>query len=98
MAGSGTGVAVGGLWVVGWLGGSERERWPTAKVDGQLRAATPPSPPCSSLPACPAQPAPNQTRRKRSDALQQQPHHLGIVVVDRVGVEEDRHLRCCQVR
>ena len=39
----------------GWLGGCERERWPTAKVDGQLRAATPPSPPCSSLPAPPSQ-------------------------------------------
>ena len=71
---------VGG-WVV-----RERERWPLAKVDGRLHC-------CHAFPARPAAPpSQSQTKpRESADALQQQPHHL-LIVVDGVGVEEDRFL------
>ena len=68
-------------WVDGWVWWvRERERWPQAKVDG---TATP------TLACWPAQqptPSLRQTKPGESaDALQQQPHHL-LIVVDRVGV------------
>ena len=78
-------------WVVtmggydGWL--RERERWPLAKVDGRLCTATPT---LAARPAAP--PSQSQTKpRESADALQQQPHHL-LIVVDRVGVEEEHLL------
>ena len=69
----------------GWV--RERERWPLAKVDGRLCTATPT---LAARPAAP--PSQSQTKpRESADALQQQPHHL-LIVVDRVGVEEEHLL------
>ena len=76
-------------WMCVWLGWvvRERERWPLAKVDGRLCTATPT---LAARPAAP--PSQSQTKpRESADALQQQPHHL-LIVVDGVGVEEDRFL------
>ena len=73
-------VGLGG-WVV-----RERERWPLAKVDGRLHC-------CHAYPARPAAPPSHRQTKpgESADALQQQPHHL-LIVVDGVGVEEDRFL------